>query len=287
MNPFDKRRSFLASLSKLKLPKKNQINVIAKNLFIKCPQCKKTNEKSELKAHNNVCTYCGHHFYISAYSRLKLIFDENKFKELNRDLVTKNPLNFPDYSEKIKDLTQKNKVNESVVTAVGQINGEKAVVCVMDTKFLMGSMGAVCGERITRAIEYATQNKLPIIIYTASGGARMQEGIISLFQMAKTSAALKKHSDANLLYISVLTHPTTGGVTASFAMLGDIIIAEPKALIGFAGPRVIEQTIGEKLPKEAQKAEFVLKHGFVDIIAKRNEQKQLITHLIKMFTKSK
>lgn len=283
MTPFQKRKDFLGALGSLKSVKKEKAKDIPDDLFIKCPSCKKMMEKEQVLLNFNVCPNCNHHFFVSAYTRLNMIFDDRKYKELDKNLIGKNPIDFPDYEEKLEHLREKHSIKESVVTATGKISGEKAVVCVMDTRFLMGSMGTICGEKITRATEYATKNKLPIIIFTASGGARMQEGILSLFQMAKTSAALKKHADEKLLYITVLTHPTTGGVTASFAMLGDIIMAEPNALIGFAGPRVIEQTIGEKLPNDAQKAQYVMEHGFVDLIANRNQQKEILARFIKTF----
>ena len=211
-----------------------------------------------------ICPKCGGYFRIHAYRRIEMIADEGTFEEWDRGLATKNPLKFRGYEEKLAALQEKTGLSEAVVTGKVQIEGIDAVLGVCDGRFLMASMGEVVGEKITRAVERATREKLPLIIFTCSGGARMQEGIVSLMQMAKTSAALKRHSDAGLLYITVLTDPTTGGVTASFAMLGDVILAEPKALIGFAGPRVIGQTIGQKLPKGFQRSEFLLEHGFID-----------------------
>ena len=201
-------------------------------------------------------------------------------------MYAKNPLNYPNYDEKIQNLKEKTGLNDSVVTGKCQIYGKDCVLCVMDSSFIMGSMGSVVGEKITRAFEYATENELPIIIFTASGGARMQEGIVSLMQMAKVSAAASKHSEAGLLYVTVLTDPTTGGVTASFAMLGDIILAEPNTLIGFAGPRVIEQTIKQKLPEGFQKAEFLLEHGFVDAIIERQNLKKTLSTILKIHKKN-
>lgn len=211
-----------------------------------------------------------------------MIADEGSFEEWDKEMAFVNPLDFKGYEEKIGHLKERTNLNEAVVTGKVLINGNPAVVGVCDGRFMMASMGWIVGEKIARAVERATQEKLPVIIFTCSGGARMQEGIVSLMQMAKTSAALKKHSDAGQLYVSVLTDPTTGGVTASFAMLGDIILAEPKALIGFAGPRVIEQTIGQKLPKGFQRSEFLLDHGFVDRIVEREELKDVLAQILEM-----
>ncbi|MEF9984406.1 MAG: acetyl-CoA carboxylase, carboxyltransferase subunit beta [Oscillospiraceae bacterium] len=286
MNPFEERRHFLDVLKKLnKNSTKIEPVTVPDELFVKCSECGQTLQKAEIIKLYNVCPSCGYHYPISAYRRLEMLVDSGSLKELNKHYTVKNPLNFPEYEEKLIKLREKNHLNESVVTAYATIDGIKTVLCVMDVRFLMGSMGAACGEKITRAVEYATKRKLPIIIFCASGGARMQEGILSLFQMAKTSAAIKKHSDAGLLYLSVLTNPTTGGVTASFASLGDIIIAEPNALIGFAGPRVIENTIGEKLPKEAQKSEYMQNHGFVDMIVQRGNMKDIISKILRLHNK--
>ncbi len=197
-------------------------------------------------------------------------------------MTSLNPLNYPDYENKIQTMKEKTGLNDAVITGICKIGGFDSVLCVMDSTFIMGSMGSVVGEKITRAFEYAAENKLPIVIFTTSGGARMQEGIVSLMQMAKVSAAVAKHSDAGLLYVTVLTDPTTGGVTASFAMLGDIILAEPKTLIGFAGRRVIEQTIKQKLPEEFQTAEFLLEHGFVDKIVERENMKNVLTEILRL-----
>lgn len=217
-----------------------------------------------------------------AYRRVEMIADEGSFEEWDKEMEFVNPLDFKGYEEKVAGLKERTRLNEAVVTGKASINGSPVVLGICDGRFMMASMGHIVGEKIARAVERATEERLPVIIFTCSGGARMQEGIVSLMQMAKTSAALKRHSDAGLLYITVLTDPTTGGVTASFGMLGDIILAEPKALIGFAGPRVIEQTIGQKLPKGFQRAEFLLEHGFVDRIIEREEMKDVLGQILKM-----
>ena len=233
--------------------------------WMKCDACKEILYKEEVHKNYSVCPNCGKHFRLSARRRISQIIDEGTFVETNKDMELKNPLNFEGYTKKVEMLQEKINIKEAVTTGFGEINGEKVVIAVMDGNFMMGSMGSVVGEKITMAIEDAIKNKLPLIMFCVSGGARMQEGIISLMQMAKTSAALAKLDEAGLLYISVLTDPTTGGVTASFASLGDIILAEPNALIGFAGPRVIEQTIKQKLPEGFQRSEFLLEHGFIDM----------------------
>lgn len=250
--------------------------------WLKCEDCKEILYKDDVRNNYSVCPNCGKHFRLSSRRRIKQIIDEGTFKEIGQGLYTKNPLQFEGYIKKLETLKEKTKIEEAVTIGTGEINGQKVVIGVMDGNFLMGSMGSVVGEKITLAIEKSIEEKLPLILFCVSGGARMQEGIVSLMQMAKTSAALAKHDDAGLLYISVLTDPTTGGVTASFAMLGDIIIAEPKALIGFAGPRVIEQTIKQKLPEGFQKSEFLLKHGFIDMIVERKNMKSTLSKLIQM-----
>lgn len=255
---------------------------IPKGLWIKCDNCGTALYKDDLNKSFQVCAKCNHHFRIDAKTRINYLIDKDTFEEWDSGLISKNVLNFPDYDKKIKTLIDKTELNEAVVTGVGDILGEKVVIAVMDSRFMMGSMGTIVGEKITRAIENATKMRLPIVIFTASGGARMQEGILSLMQMAKTSAALAKHDEARLLYISVLTDPTTGGVTASFAMLGDIILAEPNALVGFAGRRVIQQTIGEKLPDDFQKAEFLLEHGLIDKIVSRKDLQNMLYQLLVM-----
>ena len=254
---------------------------IPSNLLFKCPRCQNVIFEEEFEIALRVCPKCGYHSRISAGERLSLTADEGSFVEFDAQLSTKNPIDFPGYDEKIQKLRDETGISEAVITGECTIEGERAVIGIMDSRFMMASMGSVVGEKITRAFEYATKNKLPIVLFTASGGARMQEGIVSLMQMAKTSAAAARHSDAGQLYITVLTDPTTGGVTASFASLGDIIIAEPRVLIGFAGRRVIEGTIKQHLPDEFQSAEFVLEHGFADIIANRSEIKHVLGRLLR------
>lgn len=249
---------------------------------VTCKICKKELDKQRVIKNKYVCYECGYYFRVRTKNRIRMVADAGTFETWDNDLKTGNPLNFPEYEEKVAATQEKTGLNEGVTMGSCTINGEKTVLGVIDARFMMGSMGHVVGERITRAMEKATEQKLPVILFCCSGGARMQEGIISLMQMAKTSAALKKHSDAGLLYVPVLTDPTTGGVTASFAMLGDIILAEPGALIGFAGPRVIEQTIGQKLPEGFQRAEFQLEHGFVDAIVERKDLKITLNRILKM-----
>lgn len=253
--------------------------------WIKCDNCKQILYKEEVHNNFSVCPNCGKHFRISSRRRIKQIADEGTFEEIGADVKTQDPLNFEGYLKKIETLREKTKINEAVKCGTCKINGEKAVLAVMDSNFMMGSMGSCVGERITLAIEKSIELKLPLVIFCVSGGARMQEGIISLMQMTKTSAALAKHNKAGLLYISVLTDPTTGGVTASFASLGDVILAEPNALIGFAGPRVIEQTINQKLPEGFQRAEFLLEHGFIDKIVERKDMKETLYKIIKLHKK--
>ena len=250
--------------------------------WVKCDSCKEILYKEDVHKNYSVCPNCGKHFRISARRRLEQIVDENTFEEMDSNLQTTDPLQFEGYTKKIALLQEKTKINEAVKTGIGKINGEQAVIAIMYGNFLMGSMGCVVGEKITRAIETAIEKRLPLIMFCVSGGARMQEGIISLMQMAKTSSALAKLDDAGLLYISVLTDPTTGGVTASFAMLGDIILAEPDALIGFAGPRVIEQTLKQKLPEGFQRSEFLLEHGFIDKIVTRKDMKDTLSQILKL-----
>lgn len=254
-------------------------------LLKKCNVCKSAIFTQDVKEGDYICPKCHNYFRIHARRRIQMIADEGSFQEWNVGLKTKNPLNYKGYEEKIRLMQEKTGLDEAVLTGSVLIHGKKAAVCVCDSRFIMASMGEVVGEKITRMIECATEEKLPVILFACSGGARMQEGIVSLMQMAKTSAALKRHSDAGLLYVSVLTNPTTGGVTASFAMLGDIILAEPGALIGFAGPRVIEQTIGQKLPEGFQKSEFLLKHGFIDRIVERKELKTVLADILSMHEK--
>ncbi|MGK0551374.1 acetyl-CoA carboxylase, carboxyltransferase subunit beta [Enterococcus faecalis] len=251
------------------------------NMWAKCPSCKRTLYTKDMGA-EKICPYCSYSFRIGAWERMALIVDEKSFQEWDSDLTTKDPLNFPGYIEKIAVMQEKTELNEAILTGKAMIDGQTVALGIMDANFIMGSMGTVVGEKITRLFERATQQRLPVVIFTASGGARMQEGIFSLMQMAKISAALQRHNKAGLLYITVLTDPTTGGVTASFAMDGDIILAEPQSLIGFAGRRVIEQTLRQELPEDFQKAEFLLAHGFVDQIVPRNFLKQRLSDLLRL-----
>ncbi len=249
---------------------------------VTCKICKKELDKKRVVKNKYVCYECGYYFRVRAKNRIKMVADAGSFENWFEEEKTGNPLNFPEYEEKVATTQEKTGLSEGVTIGECTVYGQKTVLGVIDARFMMGSMGHVVGEKITRAMENATEKKLPVILFCCSGGARMQEGIVSLMQMAKTSAAVKRHSDAGLLYVPVLTDPTTGGVTASFAMLGDIILAEPKALIGFAGPRVIEQTIGQKLPEGFQRAEFQLEHGFVDAIVERDDLKMTLYRILKM-----
>ncbi len=248
--------------------------------WVKCSECKEILYKETVRANSSVCPNCGAYFRMHINKRLESIIDEGTYEKFDLDIDTTNPLNLEDYPKKIKGLREKTGIQEAVSCGTGKIHGEKVVICVMDSGFLMGSMGVVVGEKITYSMEKAIELKLPIILFCVSGGARMQEGIISLMQMAKTTSAISKLNDAGILYISVLTDPTYGGVTASFASIADIVLAEPGAMIGFAGQRVIEQTIGEKLPEGFQTAEFLLEHGFIDKIVDRKDMKNTIHQLI-------
>ena len=259
-----------------------QIPSAPQGLFHKCARCGETIFSEELRKDLFVCPSCGNYFRMYASTRIAMMADEGTFEEWDTDIKETNPLGTPGYEDKLAKLRDKTGLDEAVATGKCLIGGNPAAIAVMDCRFMMASMGEVVGEKITRMVEKATEQKLPVIIFTASGGARMQEGIVSLMQMAKTSAALKRHSDAGFLYITVLTDPTTGGVTASFAMLGDIILAEPEALIGFAGPRVIEQTIGQKLPAGFQRSEYLKEHGFVDDIVARSDMKDYIGRILAM-----
>ena len=264
------------------IPLKSERPEVPEGLLKKCNKCGAAILTEEVKSAGYICPKCQGYFRVHAYERIRMTVDEDSFEEWEKDMEFVNPLEFRGYEEKVKSLKEKTGLSEAVVTGKASIEGNPAVIAVCDGRFLMASMGQVVGEKITRAVERATKEQLPVIIFACSGGARMQEGITSLMQMAKTAAALKRHSDAGLLYISVLTEPTTGGVTASFAMLGDVILAEPKALIGFAGPRVIEQTIGEKLPKGFQRSEFLLEHGFIDRIVERKETRTVLGNILQM-----
>ena len=252
------------------------------NLMRKCNACKAAVFADEVKQNHYICPHCGNYFHVPAYRRIKMVVDRKSFTEWDVHMEEQNPLQYKGYEEKIRSLREKTGLDEAVVTGKCTIKGTPTALGVCDCRFMMSSMGEVVGEKITRVFERATKERLPVILYICSGGARMQEGLVSLMQMAKTSMAIRKHSDAGLFYVPVLTDPTTGGVTASFAMLGDIILAEPKALIGFAGPRVIEQTIGQKLPKGFQRAEFLLEHGFVDKIVEREEQRSVLADILKL-----
>ena len=250
-------------------------------LFSQCPGCKYTIYQKDLGS-ERICPHCGYTFRISAQERLALTIDMGTFLEMFKGIETQDPLNFPGYRKKLTLMREKTGLDEAVVTGTALIKGEKVALGIMDSNFIMASMGTVVGEKITRLFEYATAEKLPVVLFTASGGARMQEGIMSLMQMAKISAAVKRHSNTGLFYLTILTDPTTGGVTASFAMEGDIILAEPQSLVGFAGRRVIENTVREALPEDFQKAEFLLEHGFVDAIIKRRELPDTIARLVRL-----
>ena len=250
-----------------------------------CPSCGKLVARRDLSDHRYVCPLCGYHHPVGAYYRLSLVLDKGTFRELEANLISTDPLQFPGYSDKLDQARRRTGMGEGVVTALGRIGGCRVAVGALDSRFLMGSMSAALGEKVTRLVEYAGKNKLPLILFSASGGARMQEGILSLMQMAKTAAALERFSKKGGLYISVLTHPTTGGVTASFASLGDIMLAEPGALIGFAGPRVIEQTIGQTLPEGFQSAEYLLEHGFLDAIVPRDRLRETLIQLLRLHGK--
>ena len=276
---FAKRRTRLLAMKALR------DNYIPGDHLTVCPKCGQEHPRGEVAENLFVCPGCGYHFPLGAYHRLSLILDSGSFRELNEKLPAADPLGFPGYREKQRLAQRKTGLTEAAVTASGTIGGRRCVVGVLDSRYFMGSMSAAVGEKITLAIECAAKNKLPLIIFCASGGARMQEGILSLMQMAKTSAALARFSEKGLLYISVLTDPTTGGVTASFASLGDVILAEPGALIGFAGPRVIQQTIGETLPEGFQRAEYQEKHGFVDAVVPRSELRSALIRLLRLHEK--
>ncbi len=254
-------------------------------LWVKCSECSQVAYRKDLISNANVCSNCGHHNRINSDERINLIADKNSFKEFDSSLSPTDPLGFKDrrsYADRIKESQAGTGLRDGVITGICSVNSIPLALAVMDFRFMGGSMGSVVGEKITRIIERATLENFPILIVCASGGARMQEGMLSLMQMAKISGALKKHKEKNLLYMPLLTHPTTGGVTASFAMLGDLILAEPKALIGFAGRRVIEQTLREKLPDNFQTAEYLLEHGFVDVIVKRKDLKDTLTKILKI-----
>ena len=260
---------------------------VPEGLLRKCNKCGGAIIAEDVKKDHYICPKCGGYFRVHARRRIEMVTDEGSFEEWDSDLQGGNPLEYKGYEEKLEKLQEKTGLSEAVITGKAKIDGHETAIGVCDGRFLMASMGEAVGEKIARAVERATEERLPVILFACSGGARMQEGIISLMQMAKTSAALKHHSDAGLLYISILTDPTTGGVTASFAMLGDVILAEPKALIGFAGPRVIEQTIGQKLPEGFQRAEFLLEHGFLDAIVERPQMKAVLSKILALHENGK
>lgn len=260
---------------------------VPEGLLRKCNKCGGAIIAEDVKKDHYICPKCGGYFRVHARRRIEMVTDEGSFEEWDSDLRGGNPLEYKGYEEKLEKLQEKTGLSEAVITGKAKIDGRETAIGVCDGRFLMASMGEAVGEKIARAVERATEERLPVILFACSGGARMQEGIVSLMQMAKTSAALKHHSDAGLLYISILTDPTTGGVTASFAMLGDVILAEPKALIGFAGPRVIEQTIGQKLPEGFQRAEFLLEHGFLDAIVERPQMKAVLSKILALHENGK
>jgi len=261
------------------------VSDIVEDSAISCVKCRKTLAADELENEKFVCPYCRHHYKMNARQRIHMIADNGTFVEFDKELAPSNILGFPEYDDKLETARLQSSENDSVICGECVIGGIKVAVFAMESAFMMGSMGSVAGEKITRTFEHAVKENIPVIGYAVSGGARMQEGMVSLMQMAKTSGAVKRHSDAGNLYICILTDPTTGGVTASFAMEADIILAEPHALIGFAGPRVIEQTIRKKLPSGFQRAEFQLEHGFIDQIVYRKRQKAYLTQLLEMHRK--
>lgn len=283
---FDKRKGKFQNLRKNRETQRKTKVVELKNtvdvneLFIECSKCKKEYSKVQIRSSLYVCPGCGHHYTMPPEKRIRSIVDEGSFKVFNYKFPEIDPLNFEGYVEKKEELREKLHTSDAVISGVGAIKGRKAVIAVMNSKFMMASMGVEVGETITRAAEYATDNKLPLIIFTASGGARMQEGIVALMQMAKTSAAIERYKEKGGLYVVCFTHPTTGGVSASFAGLGDINLAEPDALVGFAGPRVIEQTIGQKLPEGFQRSEYLMDHGFVDQIVSRDRMRDTLGQIL-------
>jgi len=278
-NSFTRKRDQLMNLKNLRYSTKSQIEEL------KCNQCNVMMLETQLMKNLYVCPYCGHHLPMPAYARILNLVDEGSFKERQWKKISKNPLAFPDYEQKLEMNRKKTGLQDALVWGTGKMGKEKLVIAVLDSRFLMGSMGTVVGEKLVTAIEYATTKRLPLLIFSSSGGARMQEGLFSLMQMAKTSGAIAQFQEVGGLYISCLTNPTTGGVSASYASLGDIIFAEPNALIGFAGPRVIQQTIGQELPEGFQTSEFVEKHGFLDGVVSRFQLRQTITTVILMHKK--
>lgn len=274
--------TFIKPKNELEQGKDENLNqpYVPEEMWSKCPSCGTLLLTTDIEENSFVCSKCNYHFRINARKRIDMMADKDSFREMDAELTSTNIIDFPGYDEKLEKAKRSSGENESVICGTCSIDGMKVVMVSMNADFMMGSMGTVTGDKITRAFEYATENSLPIIVFTVSGGARMQEGILSLMQMAKTSGAVKNHSDAGLLYITVLTDPTSGGVTASFAMEGDIILAEPKALVAFAGPRVIEQTIRQKLPKDFQTAEFVQEKGFIDKVVDRRDLRKTLSDLL-------
>lgn len=266
------------------MPYAQSKNDVPEGIMTKCPQCKHIEPTKELAKQLKVCPKCDFHYKMTAQERIDSLLDEGTFVSMDDHLVTENPLEFPSYAAKVKKDVEKTGLNEAVLTGTGKIDGNDVAIAIMDPHFRMGSMGSVVGEKITRAVEKATELNIPMLIFSASGGARMQEGVLSLMQMAKTSVALNRHSEKGLLYISIMTYPTTGGVSASFASVGDINLAEPKALIGFAGRRVIEQTVREKLPEDFQTAEFLLDHGQLDAVVHRVDLQDMLSRIIRLHT---
>jgi acetyl-CoA carboxylase carboxyl transferase subunit beta len=274
------RELFVKKKKYASVPSEHAKPDVPEGIMTKCQNCKKIMYTKELVKNLRVCLNCGHHHPMTAFERIDSLVDAGTFVEYDAKLVSKNPLDFPDYEEKLEKDKEKTDLNEAIVTGEAKIQDMRVVIAVMDARFRMGSMGSVVGEKITRAVEKAMELQVPFLIFTASGGARMQEGILSLMQMAKTSSALKLFSDQGGLIISVMTHPTTGGVSASFASLGDYNFAEPGALIGFAGRRIIEQTIREELPEDFQTAEFLLKHGQLDAVIPRHQLKENLAQIL-------
>ena len=264
-----------------KIIKRTKVNIPGDLLF-KCPRCDSVMFMDDFVGASKVCSACGYHSRLTVQERLDITIDDGSFEEYDAEMTSKNPIEFDGYDVKVKSLQESTGLRDAIVTGECRIRGKHCVFGIMDSRFMMASMGSVVGEKITRAFERATEKRLPVILFAASGGARMQEGIISLMQMAKTSAAAARHSEAGLLYITVLTDPTTGGVIASFASLGDVIIAEPKVLVGFAGRRVIEDTIRQRLPDEFQSAEFLMEHGFADMIVPRQNIRRTLSRLIRL-----
>lgn len=281
-NIFADRKNKLDTLRTSRMKLKAPARAAAETQYVRCPACQADHDEAGIAANLFVCARCGHHLPLSAKRRISLVLDRGTLREQFAHILPRNPLDFPEYDEKLAGLSQKTGLADAAFCATGSIGRIKVVCAALDSRFLMGSMGTAVGEKITLAAEYAKDHGLPLIVFSASGGARMQEGIFSLMQMAKTAGAIRRLSEAGGLYISVLTHPTTGGVTASFASLGDIILAEPGALIGFAGPRVIEQTIRQTLPEGFQRSEFQLEHGFVDAIVPRAELRSTLKTLLSL-----